>query len=137
MYQIFITKLVSEVNRDMDTINAIIKLGFMVYQLIFLLLDGCNDCNCGEYSLKIIFLIYPAHLELHSTSCQVELYGNEYSQSHVTPSSLIQCATFSSSVLCGLLKCAFWEEWSHLENLSCNIPGKIVCLFLKIRLKIK
>ena len=60
MYKIFITKLVSEVNRDMDTI-IMIKLGVMVYQLVFLLLDGpgCNDCNCGlvcsEYSLKIYF----------------------------------------------------------------------------------
>ena len=34
MYKIFITKLVSEVNRDMDTITMI-KLGVMVYQLIF------------------------------------------------------------------------------------------------------
>ena len=32
---------------------------------------------------------------------------------------------------------SFWEEWSHLENLSRNIPGKIVCLFLKIENKIK
>ena len=61
MYKIFITKLVSEVNRDMDTINTMIKLSAMVYQLIFLLLDGlgCNDCNCGlvcsEYSLKMYF----------------------------------------------------------------------------------
>ena len=61
LYTIFITKLVSEENGDRDTINTIIKLGVMVYQLNFLILDGpgCNDCNCGlvcsEYSLKNIF----------------------------------------------------------------------------------
>ena len=101
MYKIFITKLVSELNIDMDTINTMIKLGVVVYQLIFLLLD----CNCGlvcsEYSLKNVFLIYPAHLELHSRSCQVELILSEPC-SPIKPDPvfhlLIQCTVWSSKM---------------------------------------
>ena len=62
MYKTFITKLVSEVNRDMDNINTMIKLGVMVYRLIFLLLDGPANkptitiTQCTVWSSKMCIL---------------------------------------------------------------------------------